>query len=67
MREVALAHQRMLLDALERGDSDMARSIATVQVEERRRWIEHLLNAPRQPRPTVDEMWPSRSAHLTEM
>ena len=40
IRDVALAHQRMLLDALERGDSDMARSIATVQVDERRRWIE---------------------------
>jgi hypothetical protein len=32
----------MLLDALERGDSDMARSIATVQVDDRRRWIERL-------------------------
>jgi GntR family transcriptional repressor for pyruvate dehydrogenase complex len=42
LRDVALAHQRMLLEALERGDSDMARSIATVQVEERRRWIERL-------------------------
>jgi GntR family transcriptional repressor for pyruvate dehydrogenase complex len=41
-REIAVAHQRMLLDALERGDSDMARSIATVQVDERRRWIESL-------------------------
>jgi GntR family transcriptional repressor for pyruvate dehydrogenase complex len=41
-RDIALAHQRMLLDALERGDSDMARSISTVQVEERSRWIEHL-------------------------
>ncbi|HEX6656899.1 MAG TPA: FCD domain-containing protein [Ilumatobacter sp.] len=41
-RDVALAHQRMLLDALERGDSDMARSIATVQVDERRRWLEHI-------------------------
>ncbi len=42
IRDVALAHQRMLLDALERGDSDMAKSIATLQVDERRRWIEHL-------------------------
>jgi GntR family transcriptional repressor for pyruvate dehydrogenase complex len=42
IRDVALAHQRMLLDALERGDSEMARSIAAVQVDERRRWIEHL-------------------------
>jgi GntR family transcriptional repressor for pyruvate dehydrogenase complex len=41
-RDIARAHQRMLLDALERGDSDMARSIATVQVDERRRWLEHL-------------------------
>ena len=32
-----------LLDALER-DSDMAKSIATVQVDDRRRWIEHLRN-----------------------
>jgi GntR family transcriptional repressor for pyruvate dehydrogenase complex len=41
-REVALAHDRMLLDALERGDSDMARSIATVRVDTRERWIERL-------------------------
>jgi GntR family transcriptional repressor for pyruvate dehydrogenase complex len=41
-RDIALAHQRMLLDALERGDGEMARSISTVQVEERSRWIEHL-------------------------
>ena len=41
-RDIALAHQRMLLDALERGDGDMARSIATVQVDERRRWLEHI-------------------------
>jgi GntR family transcriptional regulator, transcriptional repressor for pyruvate dehydrogenase complex len=49
-RDVALAHQKMLLDALEKGDSDMARSISTVQVEERRRWIEHLrTGAPVEP------------------
>ena len=42
IRDVALAHQRMLLEALERGDSDMAKSIATVQVDERRRWIERV-------------------------
>jgi GntR family transcriptional repressor for pyruvate dehydrogenase complex len=41
-REVSLAHQRMLLDALERGDSDLAKSIAAVQVDERRRWIDEL-------------------------
>ena len=41
-RDIALAHQRMLLDALERGDGDMARSIAAVQVDERRRWIDSL-------------------------
>ena len=44
IRDVALAHQRMLLAALERGDGDMAKSIASVQVEERRRWIEHFHN-----------------------
>lgn len=42
MQEVALAHQLLLLDALERGDADMARSIATVQVDERRRWLDEL-------------------------
>jgi GntR family transcriptional regulator, transcriptional repressor for pyruvate dehydrogenase complex len=42
IRDVALAHQRMLLEALERGDSDMAKSIATVQVDERRRWIDRV-------------------------
>jgi GntR family transcriptional regulator, transcriptional repressor for pyruvate dehydrogenase complex len=41
-RDIAVAHQRMLLDALERGDSDMARSITTVQVEERGRFIHSL-------------------------
>jgi GntR family transcriptional regulator, transcriptional repressor for pyruvate dehydrogenase complex len=41
-RAIALTHQRMLLDALERGDSDMAQSISVVQVERRRRWIERL-------------------------
>jgi DNA-binding FadR family transcriptional regulator len=50
-RDVALAHQRMLLDALERRDSDMAKSIVTVQVDERRSSIEHLRNArPARPR-----------------
>jgi DNA-binding GntR family transcriptional regulator len=50
LRDVALAHQRMLLEALERGDSDMAKSIATVQVDERRRWIERLrTGAPAEP------------------
>jgi DNA-binding FadR family transcriptional regulator len=41
-RDIALTHQRMLLDALERGDSDMAKSISVVQVERRRRWIARL-------------------------
>jgi GntR family transcriptional regulator, transcriptional repressor for pyruvate dehydrogenase complex len=41
-RDIALAHQRMLLEALQRGDSDMAQSISVVQVERRRRWIERL-------------------------
>lgn len=41
-RDIAIAHQRMLLDALERGDSEMAKSISIVQVERRRRWIERL-------------------------
>jgi GntR family transcriptional repressor for pyruvate dehydrogenase complex len=59
-RDIAVAHQRMLLDAMERGDADMARSIATVQVDERRRWIEVLrTGAPDSPSvldyPTVPE------------
>ncbi len=40
--DIALQHQRMLLDALERGDADMAKSISVVQVERRRRWIERV-------------------------
>ena len=52
LRDVALAHQRMLLDALEQRDSDMAKSIATVQVDERRRWIERL-RAGEAPEPPV--------------
>lgn len=42
MREVAAQHQRMLLDALEHGDSDMAKSITTVQIDERQIWIENV-------------------------
>ncbi|MEO6653464.1 MAG: GntR family transcriptional regulator [Ilumatobacteraceae bacterium] len=41
-REVALAHDRMLLDAFERGDAEMARSVATVRVDTREQWIESL-------------------------
>ena len=49
-RDIALTHQRMLLDALERGDSDMAKSISVVQIERRRRWIERLrTGAPAEP------------------
>lgn len=39
-RQVALAHDRMLLEAFEAGDSEMARSIATVRVDTREQWIE---------------------------
>lgn len=41
-RGIALAHQRMLLEALERGDSEVARSVSAVQVERRRRWMERV-------------------------
>lgn len=41
-RALALAHDRMLLDAFERRDSEMARSIATVRVDTREQWIERL-------------------------
>jgi DNA-binding GntR family transcriptional regulator len=36
-RDIALAHLRMLLDALERGDSDMAKSICVVHLTGRAR------------------------------
>jgi GntR family transcriptional repressor for pyruvate dehydrogenase complex len=42
MHDVARAYQRHIFDALERGDAEMARSIATIQVEERRRWVEQV-------------------------
>jgi GntR family transcriptional repressor for pyruvate dehydrogenase complex len=45
MRDAALAHQKLLLAALEPGDAEVARSIATLQVEERKRWITQLLRA----------------------
>jgi hypothetical protein len=45
MRDAALAHQKLLLAALEQGDAEVARSIATLQVEERKRWITQLLRA----------------------
>jgi GntR family transcriptional repressor for pyruvate dehydrogenase complex len=58
LRNVALAHQRMLLDALERGDSDVAKSVSVVQVERRRRWIERLrIDAPAE-RPVAGEAEP---------
>jgi GntR family transcriptional repressor for pyruvate dehydrogenase complex len=42
IREVAIAHQKLILEALERRDPEMARSIATIQVDTRKRWVEHL-------------------------
>jgi GntR family transcriptional regulator, transcriptional repressor for pyruvate dehydrogenase complex len=48
-REVALAHDRMLLEAFERGDSEMARSIATVRVDTREQWIESLRSGSASP------------------
>lgn len=39
---VAAAHQRMLFDAFERGDGDMARSIAMIQIDERQRFLEQM-------------------------
>jgi GntR family transcriptional repressor for pyruvate dehydrogenase complex len=41
-RDVAHAHQRMLLEAIERGDSEMAKAISNVQIDERQRFIDHL-------------------------
>ena len=46
IREVAIAHQKLILDALERRDPEMARSIAMIQVDARRRWLEHLRAMP---------------------
>lgn len=46
IRAVAIAHQKLILDALERRDSEMARSIAMIQVDARRRWLEHLRATP---------------------
>ncbi len=45
-RAVALAHQRVFVEAFERGDADTARSIALLQIEARRRWIDGLRNRP---------------------
>jgi GntR family transcriptional repressor for pyruvate dehydrogenase complex len=42
IREVAIAHQKLILEALERRDPEMARSIATIQVDTRKRWVDHL-------------------------
>lgn len=41
-REMGFAHQQMLLAAIERRDGDMARSVSTVQIDERQRFIDHL-------------------------
>ncbi len=57
IRDVALAHQKLLLDAFERGDAEMAKSIATIQVDERQRWVDQLLHRqtpePTQPTDTL--------------
>lgn len=53
-RDIALTHQRMLLDALERGDSDTAKSISVVQIERRRRWIERLRRDAHEPEGASD-------------
>jgi GntR family transcriptional regulator, transcriptional repressor for pyruvate dehydrogenase complex len=45
-RAVAVAHQRVFVEAFERGDADTARSIALLQIEARRRWIDGLRNRP---------------------
>jgi GntR family transcriptional regulator, transcriptional repressor for pyruvate dehydrogenase complex len=37
---VALAHQKLLLDAFERGDPEMAQSVVRIQVDERQRWLD---------------------------
>ena len=63
-RDIAVAHQRMLLDALERGDSDMARSITTVQVDERGRFIESLRSGSPIP-PSMMGRSPAPEAELT--
>ena len=57
-RDIALAHQRMLLEALQRGDSDMAQSISVVQVERRRRWIERLRTRTSAEPPLLDQPVP---------
>ncbi len=56
-RAVALEHDRMLLDAFERRDSEMARSIATVRVDTREHWIETLRSGgpPRTEQGAADE------------
>ncbi len=41
-RQLGFTHQRMLLDAIERRDVEMARSVATVQIDERKRFIDDL-------------------------
>ncbi len=70
-RDIAVTHQRMLLDALERGDSEMAKSISVVQVERRRRWIERLRtetpldSTDGDPDPDDDDLATSARLHAT--
>ena len=56
IRDIALAHQKLLLDAFERGDAEMARSIATIQVDQRQRWVQQLLHrqTPEPTKPTAE-------------
>jgi GntR family transcriptional repressor for pyruvate dehydrogenase complex len=63
-RAVALAHQRVFVQAFERGDADTARSIALLQIEARRRWIDGLRSGPEGG--PEDERQGSKSATDTE-
>jgi GntR family transcriptional regulator, transcriptional repressor for pyruvate dehydrogenase complex len=54
-RAVALAHQRVFVEAFERGDAETARSIALLQIEARRRWIDGLRNRAEGGSDEVDE------------
>jgi GntR family transcriptional repressor for pyruvate dehydrogenase complex len=51
LQPISIAYQRQLLRALENHDVEMARSVATVAVEARREWLDHVREHKEGPMP----------------
>lgn len=51
LRAISIAHQRQMLTALETHDVELARSVATLAVESRREWVDHVREGKEGPLP----------------